>query len=111
MLNPNQKTALCDSDHSEKRQVVTTITSRKTVRSAFLRGRQLLGKGGAMDARDDSSIEGNCQPTVLDNSVLASGFAASDRPVLGVVAYSRQAPSTQSVGWLARENQPRRLLK
>ncbi len=76
-FNPDQKTAICDSHHPEKRQVVTTITFRKAARSALLEGRQLLGKGGVMGAHGDGSMERNRQPTVLDNSGLASGLVSA----------------------------------
>ena len=56
----------CDDHHLKKGR-----------RSAFLGERQLLGEGGVMDAHDDSSIERNRQPTVLDNSVLASGLVSA----------------------------------
>jgi hypothetical protein len=41
---------------------------------------KLLGKGGVMGARDDSSIEWNGQPTVLDNSVPESGLVSAGLP-------------------------------
>jgi hypothetical protein len=41
---------------------------------------KLLGKGGVMGAHDDSSIERNPQPTVLDNSVPASGLVSTGLP-------------------------------
>ena len=64
-----------------------------------------------MGAHGDGSMERNCQPTILDDSALASGLLAPDCLVARGVASSRQAPSTQSVSWLANENQLRRLLK
>ena len=64
-----------------------------------------------MGAHGDGSMERNRQPTILDDSALASGLVSSGLPVARGVASSRQAPSTQSVSWLAKENQLRRLLK
>ena len=64
-----------------------------------------------MGAHGDGSMERNRQPTVLDNRYWRQDSLAPDRVVARGVAYSRQAPSTQSVSWLAKENQPRRLLK
>ena len=38
LFNPDQKTALCDSHHPKKQQVVTTITLRKAVGAHWWEG-------------------------------------------------------------------------